>query len=580
MAVEAGIAPHRKSELHSRLLAALEQQSLADPALLAHHAEGAADGDAVLRHAPEAARRSSALGAHRESAAQYERALRFTGTRTHRGDIEPADLAEMAETYEGIAREYSLLDRWEEAEKALRVALRLRRELGDDRRVGHDLQLLATTLWRLCRGAESHRAAAEAVDVLLPGGPCRELGWACAYLGGSKWSVGQADGVEQIRQAQDIGERLDLPDLVSYALNALGLGLVKRRGEDGVRYLESAVQIGLAAELPDAVGRAYGSLEEACISLQRFDEADRHYTEGMAFCDRRELGAFSACLMGWRTVALFLRGRWSEAEEVCAAMQTKQGISPINLLNPIRVLGTIKGRRGESGGWELLDQAATLGEATCEPQWIVPVRAARAELMWLADQPDLAVSEARSGYEQGIGRVDPWTLAPAAIWLGRLEGPAAVGLDLPKPYALELAGRHGEAADAFDQIGQIYDAAMVRLHDTDEGALRQAASTFDDLGARVAATRARRRMRELGISNIPRGPRSGTRAAPAGLTAREQEVLVLLTEGLSDKEISRRLVISDRTVHHHVSAILSKIGVASRSAAVVKAAGMGIGTSI
>ncbi len=76
MAVEAGIAPHRKTELHARLLAALEERGDADPALLAHHAEGAGDAQAVLRHAPEAARRSAALGAHREAAAQYERALR------------------------------------------------------------------------------------------------------------------------------------------------------------------------------------------------------------------------------------------------------------------------------------------------------------------------------------------------------------------------------------------------------------------------------------------------------------------------------------------------------------------------
>ncbi len=581
MAVEAGIAPHRKSELHARLLAALEQRDAVDPAILAHHAEGAGNGGAVLRHAPEAARRSSALGAHRESAAQYERALRFVDHLEQAEDLKPASLAEIAETYEGIAGEYSLLDRWEEADAALRVALRLRRQLSDDRKVGHDLQLLATTLWRLCRGAESHRAAAEAVEVLQPGQPCRELGWAYAYLGACKWNVGQADdGIELIKRARDIGEQLELPDLVSCAFNALGLGLVKRRAEDGVPYLERALQIGLEADLPDAVGRVYGSLEEACIRLQRFDQAERHYTAGMAFCDRRELGVFSACLMGWRTVALLLLGRWPEAEELCAAMQIKQGISPINLLNPIRVLGTIRGRRGEGGGWELLDQAATLGEATCEPQWIVPVRAARAELRWLAGQRDLALQEARSGYQEGVGRVDPSTLAPAAIWLARLAGPAAIETGLPEPYALEIVGHHAEAAEVFDKIGQTYDAAMVRLHDTDEDALRQAVSTFDSLGARLAATAARRRMKELSIGNIPRGPRPGTRSAPAGLTAREQEVLALLTEGLSDKEISRRLVISSRTVHHHVSAILSKIGVTSRSAAAVEAARMGIGTPI
>jgi len=261
-------------------------------------------------------------------------------------------------------------------------------------------------------------------------------------------------------------------------------------------------------------------------------------------------------------------------------MQIKQGISPVNLLNPIRVLGTIKGRRGEAGAWELLDEAAALGEATCEPQWIVPVRAARAELRWLAGHRDLALKEARSGYREGVGRVDPWTLAPVAIWLARLESPAAITTELPEPYVLEIAGHRAEAAAAFDKVGLAYDAAMVRLHDSEEEALRQAVGTFDTLGAQMVSAQARRRMKELGIGNIPRGPRPATRSGPAGLTAREQEVLALLTEGLSDKQISHRLVISERTVHHHVSAILSKIGVTSRSAAAVEAARMRIGTPI
>src|SRR5215469_1296656 len=316
LAVQSAITPRRKTELHARLLTALEQSGAADSAVLAHHAEGAGDRDAVLRHAPDAARRASALGAHRESAAQYERTLRFA---------DDLDIASLAALQEGVAGEYSLLDRWEDAEAALRVALRLRRRLGDDRKVGHDLQLLAMTLWRLCRGAESHRAAAEAVEVLLPGQACRELGWACAYLGACRWSVGQAeDGIGLIKRAWDIGDQLGLPDLVSYALNALGLGLVKHRGEDGVQYVQRALKIALDADLPDAAGRAYTSLHEACIGLQRFDQAERHYIEGMAFCDRRELGVFSACLMGWRTVALLLLGRWSEAEEICVAMQIKQ----------------------------------------------------------------------------------------------------------------------------------------------------------------------------------------------------------------------------------------------------------------
>jgi DNA-binding NarL/FixJ family response regulator len=71
-------------------------------------------------------------------------------------------------------------------------------------------------------------------------------------------------------------------------------------------------------------------------------------------------------------------------------------------------------------------------------------------------------------------------------------------------------------------------------------------------------------MKTLGVRTIPRGPPPGHAGRSGGLTTREREVLALLSEGLPDREISRRLFISVRTVHHHVSAVLSKIGVPSR----------------
>jgi DNA-binding CsgD family transcriptional regulator len=212
-----------------------------------------------------------------------------------------------------------------------------------------------------------------------------------------------------------------------------------------------------------------------------------------------------------------------------------------------------------------------------EPSWIAPARAARAELRWLEGKPDLAAAEARAGYDQTAGRVDPWASGSLAIWLMRLGVRSGLA-GLTEPYALEAAGDHRGAAATWERIGRPYDAALARAWSPDEAGLRDALAGFEELGASAAAAAVRRRMRELGVKAIPRGPHAATRAAPGGLTPREQEVLALLADGLADREISERLVISERTVHHHVSAVLSKIGVSSRTAAAREAARMGIGS--
>lgn len=567
MAVDAGIAPHRKTDLHVRLLAALEEAGDADPALLAHHAEGAADAAAVLAHAPSAAKRSSELGAHREAAAQYARALRFAG------DSGPDILAPL---HEGIATEHSLLDRWDDAEPAMRTAAELRRAMGDVLKVGTDLCFLSTAFWRLCRGRESEAAADEAVAVLEEMPPGRELAWAYAARSASYIGQGRFDeGVEFMLRARALAVEIGDPALLSYALNGVGLSEIYA-GRDGIASLEQALHVALDAGLEAATGRAYSSLQEAYATRHRFADSERSFTEGMAYCDGRELGVFALCLRGWREQVLMLMSKWDEAVEMCRETLEGPRISPVNRLNPVRVLGTIRARRGEPGGWDLLDEALELGEGTGEPAWIVPVRAARAELRWLAGDHDAAVAEACEAFAAGHGRVHPWMTGSAVIWLARSGEPIGHQAELPEPYALELAGDWAGAAAAWEELECPYDAALAWLGSSDESGLRQALQTVDDLGARAAAAAVRRRMKEVGIRVIPRGPRAATREAPAGLTPREQEVLALISQGLPDKEISRRLFISERTVQHHVSSVLSKIGVSSRTAAARQAAAMGI----
>jgi DNA-binding NarL/FixJ family response regulator len=70
----------------------------------------------------------------------------------------------------------------------------------------------------------------------------------------------------------------------------------------------------------------------------------------------------------------------------------------------------------------------------------------------------------------------------------------------------------------------------------------------------------------LGVQAIPRGPRATTRTHVAGLTAREAEVAALLATGLTNADIADRLVVSPKTVDHHVTAVLAKLGVPNRRA--------------
>jgi DNA-binding CsgD family transcriptional regulator len=147
----------------------------------------------------------------------------------------------------------------------------------------------------------------------------------------------------------------------------------------------------------------------------------------------------------------------------------------------------------------------------------------------------------------------------------------AVEGSLPASMRMELNARVLAALSAVPrpQPGRRTGRAPMPKRSRSMGAL-------DELGARPAAALVRRRWRHLGVSAVPRGPQPATRANPGGLTDRQTEILRLLARGLTNAEIAARLVVSVRTVDHHVSAVLQKLGVSRRRDAVVAAARLGL----
>ena len=228
-------------------------------------------------------------------------------------------------------------------------------------------------------------------------------------------------------KARALGERLHRPDLVSYALNADGLTLVRPRpGRNRHPGAGAADRAGLrppGSSRPRVLQPAGGHCPPEPVRGLR---ALLHRGDGLLRGPRAR--RVRLCLLGWRACALLLTGRWDEAAEVCVQMLGQQGISPVNQINPLRVLGSIRGRRGEAGAWDLLDEALALANRSGEPQWIAPVRAARAELRWVAGQPGLAAEEV-------IGRLRPGARAHRSVDVrvtGHLAAEAAGGRRSPR----------------------------------------------------------------------------------------------------------------------------------------------------
>ena len=141
---------------------------------------------------------------------------------------------------------------------------------------------------------------------------------------------------------------------------------------------------------------------------------------------------------------------------------------------------------------------------------------------------------------------------------------------------MQIEGDWEKAAQLWSNLGCPYEAALALLDSTEEAALRRALDIFAELGAPATARIARQKMRALGLRSTHSGPRSATREHPLGLTKREREVLDLICGGHTNAEIAARLFLSTRTVDHHVSAVLSKLGAPTRTVAAAEAARLGL----
>ena len=555
LAVEHGLAPGRRTELHAEVLRRLLAGGSAEPAVIAFHARAAHQVQVAFESELRAGRRAVVLGAHRQAAEHLRRAIQDSESL--------GETAGLSGLWLQLSREDAVIGHDAAATEAARRALELCPE-------GTDAIARADALRWLSRmtpsEADSHRLAVEAVQLLEPLGPSSGLAAAYALLATNRMLARDLGAVALwADRAIALAEETDDVDSRVVALQARGSARLldgsDRTGADLRRAIELARTAGLDAEL----GRAYSNLISAAGESKLYALSAEAAEEGLPYFVARDLDGHASYARAWHARCLFEQGKWSAATVlVDEVLDGAIEASAIASLAAWTVQGRIRARRGDPHIGSSLAEAKRIADRSGALQRLAPVAAARAEAQWLDGNAGELPDGLRESYELAVDRANPWTIGELGLWMWRFGVVEGLPETAARPYRCHVNGDPVAAGAAWLEIGCPYEAADAWADSSDEDTVRAALGLFTDLGARPGRLRAARRLRELGVRSIPRGPRDSTAAAPDGLTTREFEVLGWLRAGLTDAEIAAKLQLSVKTVGHHVSAVLRKTGSRSR----------------
>jgi DNA-binding CsgD family transcriptional regulator len=277
-------------------------------------------------------------------------------------------------------------------------------------------------------------------------------------------------------------------------------------------------------------------------------------------------------MLAWKARVNLETGNWEQAFSIANKLLTKENLLPVIKTGALVVAATIKMRRGDENVLPLLLEAKTIALKTAELQRIVPVLVALLEYEWITGKTCIEQEVLDRTLHEFLQAEKMSKKSRFCFWLQKVRKQQV----LPKEK-LNGSGRAItlEGAPSWEQLSCPYEQALC-LFEGDENDKRVALSMMQQLGAEAVSEKLEMHMRSWGIKRIPRGMRESTRINPAQLTNRELDVLHLLKNGIHNKEIAETLFISPKTVDHHISSILFKLDVNSRSKAVAEANRLGI----
>jgi DNA-binding CsgD family transcriptional regulator len=565
LAVERSLLQAQRCGLHAGALAELRARGSGDDRRLAHHAAGCGDWAAVLRHAPLAAARAARLGAHREAAQQLELALRYHNLPDH----------QRATLLEQQSYECYLTDQRGQARTSRLEALALYHKDNDAHGIGRCQRWLSRLSWMLGDIADSEKWANAAIAALEPLGPGPELAMAYSNLSQLRMLADDTNealrfGTEAISLARRLGDR----DTEIHALNNVGttLGLTGNVAE-GRAQLTHSLDLAIASEAHEHAARAYNNLGQIAYDHRLFNDANEHLRAGIAYCADHDLDPWRLNMAALLAQSLAEQGQYAAVDQYLAEVLRHRDLSPMTRQGVATVAGVLAVRRGDDGT-AALDEALRLAIRHADAE-LVLVASARAEAAWIAGRLRSVAVEAGRAWAVAVAHARPWELGELSWWLHVAGAQPPTVIPVARPFTLMLAGEHRAAAEQWRAMGCPLWQAYALARSPHNRDAQECLHILERLAVPAVRSAVLRDRRARGLP-MPRGPRAASRVNPGGLTAREFEVLGLLADGLSYAEVAEQLSLSEKTVGHHASAVLRKLGEPTRSRAVATAIRRGI----
>jgi DNA-binding CsgD family transcriptional regulator len=605
-----------------------DERELERAAAVASHYAAAGDQPAALRSTVEAASAAGRVHAYGEAADLGERALELWPRVPDAEELLGVDHVTLLAR---AARAHSIADDRSRGEVLLQSALRELDPDRDPARYATLLSRLSRTIWSLNRGEEAVALGERALSMLSVEDPFGVRPLLLAWLARTKFLRGRfrqaaADGEVALQAATEAGDVFAEAEV----LNTLGMAQVALgEVDEGVARLRRAIELGRIHDEPDTLLTAYSNLADMLLVAGRTKDGLSTALEGMADAPRSLVRSWDWMTMTVSELA-FNAGDWKMAREYLTP-PTSRLAGTVLIFRLSREAELALGIGDEDAAETALDAAEPLVLVSAEPQWIGlfgalmgelrhrrrDLAGARAAVEDALDRLELCTDDVmRIARVSAIGaRVESEraqrardlretgevrdALARTRIHVQRLDAAAQEGGPVERAHLVQgkadlalARGRAGfkdwaRAAAAWDEVQRPYPAAIARWREAECRAAagdraaasevaRAALRTAESLGSAwlVEEIRALGERGRLALGPSPEPVSAGDAVPgqapepdPFGLTPRERQVLSLLAEGATNRQIGAALYMAEKTASVHVSRILAKLGVQGRTQA-------------